>query len=88
MYLNLFDLSDVVNITCIVHYGIEINKHTYIHMELLSLVPAGIMCDIITVFMFFYPVHHVDITVSNSDICHGFLSSVERWPLTQAPTTA
>ncbi len=29
--LNLFDLSDVVNITCIVHYGIEINIHTYIH---------------------------------------------------------
>ncbi len=30
--LNLFDLSDVVNITCIVHYGIEIKYiHTYIH---------------------------------------------------------
>ncbi len=31
MCLNLLDLSDVVNITCIVHYGIEINIHTYIH---------------------------------------------------------
>ncbi len=29
MYLNLFDLSDVVNITCMVHYGNEINIHTY-----------------------------------------------------------
>ncbi len=27
--LNLFDLSDVVNITCIVHYGIEINIQLY-----------------------------------------------------------
>ncbi len=25
VYLNLFDLSDVVNITFIVHYGIELN---------------------------------------------------------------
>ena len=31
VYLTLFDLSDVVNITCIVHYGIEINIHTYIN---------------------------------------------------------
>ena len=33
VYLNLFDLSDLVNITCIVDYGIEINIHTqtYIH---------------------------------------------------------
>ncbi len=29
--LNMFDLSDVVNIKCIVQYGIEINIHTYIH---------------------------------------------------------
>ncbi len=28
----MFDLSDVVNITCIVRYGIEINIHTYIQM--------------------------------------------------------
>ncbi len=44
--LNLFDLSDVVNITCIVHYGIEINIHTYIHTYFTAMTEALSACRV------------------------------------------